>query len=570
MKIVMARLSAAFAAIWLALAPVSAAAAMFNLPLTGAGSASSSTAVRSGSSASLYSFADARLRFPVETATITDSGAASIVRHVNQVVLASPAYDVTDAKWFFANWYQLSTSTSQEVTAGCSIVIDKLAIKVNVGGTVKWKNLTSGLPLTITTSDAGGWTNALTGVTIPANSTYLMRVAWHVPTLSGNCTVPTVTSWKALTFFGTGVSDSSQGDTEANASTITGLVPIDDATTQTNLNNGGTSRWLPPALMVAKGGDGRKVAEVAGDSISFGTSATTVPEAYTARGVWGFIPVGLDDAASSSRIAFGHFGIPGSAPTTWGSNKSVYWEKKASAVRTITALQGAPPFDVIINQGGENDLTGLMTGTNPSANLQAWYNGVRAEWPGVPIIQAQLLPEATSNDNFATLANQSVTASNTYPTGGKWVFNTQADVGGSLRAANCNGVACIDDSFRPWEKSAYDTGANRHKFAIRPFSTTLAQSYASGTTVHLVASPPVGAGFQIAGVTGWFTVRTVTGSAPDFTVTTLTANIAGTAAAGAAVQEIAHDGVAGVHPTALVHRDVYSASMIEYKQAVGW
>jgi hypothetical protein len=301
-----------------------------------------------------------------------------------------------------------------------------------------------------------------------------------------------------------------------------------------------------------------------GDSILYGTAGSLTMNNYTARGEFGYIPVGLDDNAATQRIAYANLGVPGQGPVTWGGSKATYWAKKAAATQAIYDAYGYWPFDYVINQHGENSVPNLMTGTNPSTGLAAYYNDMAAQWPGVPVVQVELLQRVTSSDLYATTANQTPTADNTYSTGDRWKFNTAAAAGGSLRTGGY-----ISESIQPWLISGADTGNDRDLWIVSGnVGTTLSSDYTTGTnTVVSVATIPLGAAIKIAGTSGYYNVSVVTGAGP-YTLTVQRVSSSGSALAGAAVQEVPTGD--DVHPSSRWHRSVISAAITDWKTTKGW
>lgn len=519
------------------------------------------SSARTGTSATTYSVAGTRLRFPVQTSNITDAGAATLTNHMGQVVFWSPDYEITDPRFYFANYWQLSSAV--EVACASSIIIDGLSMRIDAGN---WIRDDTSYPVTIATGDNGGWTPALTA-TIPANSKITLRFAWHVPTLSGTLAVPIVNNWLFNTITGTAAtSDATRADTAANAATfLSTYLPANGASGNgSTLGNGAGSLWLPPAMMIAKGGDGRPAILCIGDSILYGTGGSLTQNNYTARGEFGYIPVGLDDNAATQRIAYCNLGVPGSAPTTWGSSKAAYWAKKAAATQAVYDEYGYWPFDYVINQHGENSVPNLMTGSNPSTNLATFYTDMAAQWPGVPIVQVELIPRVTSSDLYATVANQTAAADNLYPTGDRWVFNAAAAAGGSLRTGGY-----ISESIAAWSVGSADQADDRDKLAVAGnVGTTLSSDYTTGTNSMVTAATiPVGAAIKIPSpATGYFNVSAV--AAPDFTLTVQRVSSSGSALTGAVVHEVPTGD--DVHPSSRWHRSVWSAAITDWKTTKGW
>lgn len=494
-------------------------------------------------SPSRYSFAATRFRFP----TLQRAGHATNTFYIGEFVFATPDYEVTDPRFAFPIFF--SPSAGGETAVANNITIE--GISVQVGGV--WYAAPSGsFPVVMNPASVPGALLAAIPVTIPANTIVTGRVAY---TFVGN--IPTVTTNSAI-----GLGEGNIGSTSTLTAKLTDGTAVG--------NSGGHSDTYAPCFMVAKGGDGRPAFIIVGDSIGFGQNESSSPVQFSStRGVTGYIPRGLDDNVSSLRLAYSNFCVPGQKPVQWKVRSG--WSKKLDLLKMVYDQEGAWPFDFVISQHGTNSSTAAYLGAgNLRESMETYFNLITAEW-GKPITQVEILEKPTSTDGYATLANQSVVASADYPTGTLWLFN--ADVGGpdglGDPTAYFRAGGFIEDSIAPWRYSSYDTGNNRDKLAIRPFSTTVASAYTSGSTIVLTDAPTVGAALAI-GTTGIFYayVTAVTGSGP-YTVTFVNMSATSSKAVGQNVHEIAHD-ASGLHPSPLLHKTVYPQSVIDWKIRRGW
>lgn len=498
------------------------------------------------------------MRRAQESQQIADAGSSTIRVVVVDHATNMPDYPTTDHRYHIPNSYMMSQGA--EYKTSTDIIIHKASVKVmdEAGISGAWYPITSGLPMTITPAMDGGWLPPLTGVTVPANAKLILRYVYELPTLSGNIAVFPLHSWIHPAY-----GDRVQGYTGANLATALALVPT-SGTTQTQLNNG-SGRWLPPSMCVAKGGDGRPAFLIIGDSNGYPGFSETIQDNFTPRGEWGYLNVGLDDNATSKRLAFTNICVVGQGYSSY-QNRS-WWQVAANAIKFIKDTYGEWPFDEVLDEMVENSLT-----ANAVAEIVPYQQLLKTEW-GKPVIKVQSLNRIeSSSDQYATAAGQTVDATHTYPTGGQWLLNAALEPGGALRTAGL-----VDDTFAPWKyECANPTTNDRDVLAVKPFVTTLATAFTGQpSTFQLNHKPTAGAALVIAGCSGYAHVRTVSGTSAPYTVTSYAPNgfaspSSGTAPAtvGSVVREIAHGD--GLHPSSAHHRDVLSAAMVDYKIARGW
>lgn len=498
-----------------------------------------------GTSATRYSFAATRFRFPTTTRAVSGSN----IYLVQSFLFGSPGYDVSNPRFFMPGFHNLTTGTANsEIANPNSITIEGLSIRVDgVWHMVPAANL----PFTIDPATMPGVLLEAIPVTIPANSLIEGRVAYNVPA-GGSlpCCV------RASTFGATGLQEKSQGGTTSLAAKLT-----DDS----NIGNTGShSDTYIPAFMVAQGGDGRPAAIIVGDSIGFGAneSSSSVTPQWSDRGAFGYIQRGLDDDGASRRIAHATLCIPGAKPLDWQDRSK--WARKLDAVKAVHDATGDWPFDLVISQHGTNFATLL-------AGMQAYYELMTAEW-GKPITQAELLALPVSSDGYATLENQTPSGPNTYPTGQRWLLNAaigtdgEADPAATLRAGGW-----IADSFAAWPLGSHDMGSNRDKLKLLPFATTLVAAAAQGaTSFSMNAAPAAGQYLSLGGQSAFGIVTAVSGSGPYMATLSMTTTVpAGGLAEGAGVRTTLHDAT-GTHPGVEGHRDIYAPAVIAWKQRRGW
>lgn len=505
-----------------------------------------------GTSATRYSFAATRFRFPTTSRAVSGSNTYLI----QQFVFGSPAYDVQNPRFFMPGFVTLTTGVANsEVANQNTIMIEGLSIKV---GGVWYAVPATNLPMTIDPATMPGVLLDAIPVTIPANSVIEGRVAYNVPASGSLPTCP-----RAAVFGASGKSESSQGGTSSLAAKLTDNTALSNA-------NAHADTYIP-AYMVAQGGDGRPAMIVVGDSIGYGAneSSGALSPQWSDRGAFGYIQRGLDDASASKRIAHATLCIPGTKPLDWQDRTK--WAKKLDAIKAVHTATGDWPFDDVISQHGTNSIAAGTNFATLLAGMKAYYELMTAEW-GKPITQVELLPLPVSSDGYATLENQTPSAPNAYPSGQRWQLNAaigtdgEPDPASALRAGGW-----ITDSFAPWKLGSYDTGSNRDKLKVLPFNTTLAAAAAQGaTSFSMIAPPAVGQYLSIGGQAAFGIVTAVSGSGPyNVTLGITTPVPAGGIASGAPVQACMHDG-AGTHPGVEGHRDIYAGAVVAWKQRRGW
>jgi len=524
--------------------------------LVGVDAAITVVADGAGTSPSRYSFAGTHMRRAQENAAITDIGDDPSTGTKRVVVvdhaMHMPDYPTSEHRFHIPNSYMASAGLEYKTTT--DIIIHKASVKImdEAGMAGTWYPI-PGLPMTITPSMDGGWLPALTaGITVPANAKILLRYVYELPTLSGDITVFPLHSWKHV-----GYGDKQQGYTGAQLATALALVPT-SGTAQTDLGNS-SGRWLPASMCVAKGGDGRPAFVIIGDSNGYPGFSDTIQSAFTDRGEWGYLNIGLDDNATSKRLAFANICVVGQGYTGY-QNRS-RWQIVANAIKYIKDTYGEWPFDEVLDEMVENSLSASAV-----SDIVAYQTLLKTEW-GKPVIKVQSLNRITSSsDQYATVAGQTVDSVHTYPTGGQWLLNAALEPGGSLRTAGL-----VDDTFAPWKYECANPLTNdRDVLAVKPFTTTLAAGISGGAPagVQLTHAPTIGAALVVAGYSGYMHIYSISGSGP-YTITQYSPNgFTGTASAGAVVREVAHGD--GLHPSAAHHRYVLAQAMIDYKIARGW
>lgn len=322
-----------------------------------------------------------------------------------------------------------------------------------------------------------------------------------------------------------------------------------------------------PALMLAKGGDGRPVVLIQGDSIGFGSNDETM-SIYNARYCQGYLERGLDDSISSQRMAFGVIAEKGTSQDKW--QHPLYVKPRIDMLNAIKAVNnGIDAFDIVLEESGSN-ATGDTSSVSKMTNM---LNYMKSLWM-LPIVGVGILPKPSSTDGFQTLANQAVTTTGTgYATNGYlWQMNAGKMPGGIWQNAGL-----IDDSFMPWTAVSYDADANRDKVAIRPFAATLSSALSAGVYTYQIqvtsgTAPLVGETLLIdpAGTPQEITIEgVVNNGGGSYTVTGYPSGGGATTAASAGVSvTIAHLGQfsgAAVHPSPWASENLLKQTVIAWK-----
>jgi len=526
-----------------------------------------SAAPAAGTSASRYSVMGSGLRNFIGYDTVGTTNTFSVVA----TALGSPGYDVNDLIFAFANYWQLSNG-SAEVAADTDYTVHDLRVYDGAN----WR-VSSDVPKVVP-AGGGALVRGLTGFTVPANTLIWVVAKISFATLGAAVKIP---AGSANFFWGSNAgpttSDRSQGFSAGQEASANALLPAAGPGVPPTWGNSGTGKFIPPVMCFAKGGDGRPAVVIAGDSIGYGQWQDNQSRSWTDRREFGYVSVGLDDAGSAKRLAYANLCIPGQNPGSWSSRS--HWFRKLDLLKQVTDLQGALPFDVILSQHGENSCSAAKQLTTV---MPGWYALLKAEWPGKPIVQIELLPRCNSTDVYRTNGNMTTTTDSTgvadnnvrdresYQAstpalrGDRWLFNDACAPGGAMRTAGH-----ISGSIPAWRYGAQNDTDKRDLLAARPFTTTLSGAYNSGLQqLPLNAAASAGHHLVVGGLSGYVGVVSTTGTGG------LTANCAPNAfsgagsAAGQNVWEIPHDD-AGVHPSGVMHA-VYAAAIIDWKVQQGW
>lgn len=515
-----------------------------------ASSVTLSFAAAGGTSATRYSFFGTGMRWH----TAGQSHATNTFFSV-EWWSATPDYDITDPRCYAPTFFS-PTDGETPLAAGASITIQGWSVLVGAS----WISCDGA-------SDAGivTMTNSVSGALLPRISTtltkntlYRFRMSFRVS--ATNVTIPRNTAQGTIGSFPNRV----QGSTSSLFGTLTSGAALS--------NSGGIT--YTPAFMVGKGGDGRPALLVLGDSIGYGVTQSNLGPTFSARNEFGYIALALDDNTTTKRLGYFNGCVPGQSAcnnsgTGWDHASS--WSGKIAAYQSVFDAHGDWPFDRILSQHITNSCPYSLDGSSLRVGFGRYFDLLKANY-AKPISQMAGLPAGSSTDGFQTLANQSAASGKNYPAstnGGMWAFNDDLASGWYVS----NGY--IEDALvGNWPLISYDTGANRDKTKIHPFSTTLAAAAASNaTSISTTTAPDVGrilfcqldnGSYSSNGVVA----TAVTGTGP-FTVTLSGTPFTSprTGPAGGRVQAAYTE---GLHPSPLTHRDVLAQSVVDWKTAKGF
>lgn len=501
-----------------------------------------------------YTFASTRLQLPTSSA-IPTSGQEIMTSSVGA---GTPAYPTTNPRFFFPSFYAV-TSGGDDTPLENSFTILGASVKVGSTWYPLYFNGSPGTTIDPSTS-VGIWSDpATTTGTIPANSIVQIRTAFKVN--SGQ---------KMLTGMIIGASTWASTVTEGQGFFATDALAIAKLTDNLSVGtNGRVSGFMyGPAGMVAQGWDGRAVVLVTGDSIGRGIASSMT--FANARGDYGYIDTGLDDASSSTRLPFWNITAPGTNPGTG----AVGWGNRANFHERLDAIKLLPnrPFTIVVDEHGSNS-------TNDNGGVDSQYtNGLRASeiemstmlraeyGNSVSMYQTTITPKVqSSTDRFSSLAGQTVTggsldSTTTLVGGALWQFNNEL-VTGYSSVFGYNGYIDV------WDAVSYDTGANRQYWAVPSFTATVSSNYATtSSSIVLSAAPAVGEllVFDPGNTNGIANAVSVSGTGP-YTVS-LSAHLSVAYTTGTAVGATYTSD--GTHPSPTAHA-LLAAKLIAWKNSLG-
>lgn len=478
-----------------------------------------------------------------------------------------------------------------ETVAANSTNWDITATTISSGGSVTStaQSIPSACPVTICREP--GLLSAPIPVNIPAGSTVRVQLLYAAPssttavpgqTVSASGHVPTLTKLDvervtAAADRGTTVPSGCNG-------TLNAMYGTDLLNTSSNPQHSGMyasntniKRIHAPAFVVAQGGDGRPVALIAGDSIAYG-SDDECQTIYNANYSQGYLERGLDENTATKRLSYGVIAEKGTSQYKY--TNPLWWKPRLDALQMIRDMNGGLwPFDLMFEESGAN-----ATGDTQSMTRMASMLSVFKNYFNSPIIGVEILPKPGSSDGFQSLAGQTVSPSGTqYPTGYLWQMNIGKGGADGLGDPNATWRAAglLDGSFAPWRYVSYDTGSNRDKVKVRPFTATLASALTAGTYTYQLSvtagDPPKVGETLIIDPTGSPQTIIIDGVTDNgggsYTLTGYPTGFGATTAAAAGVTcSIAHLGLfsgTALHPSPWAAENLLKQALVDWKVAYG-
>ena len=465
-----------------------------------------------------YFFSATRLEPLKSTAT------ASAGREVlySRVTFATPDYPTSGWRFYFANWYvdqaDVTNAPEKDIATPCDV-----EAYVELGGV--HTRITFAGQNRVTIPPGGGlWCDEIPGFSPNANVRGFVKTADIRATGELRPVGPSRMS--------------SLGEAAEWAATFS----VTKINGTSSISNTASGSWFAPVAAVAKGNDGRTVALVVGDSITFGLDETS--GLADGRGNIGAWRRGLDENVIGERIPYGMFAAPGTRPSGTSTLNAGAWRRRHEVLSSLPDL----PFDVIIDGYGVNDA---------NTNLATWQNSMQTNWDFLtslyhkPIYQVTLTPKSSATGNvwWTDLSHQTP-AADVRVALNDWIRTIPSPLAGIIDMA-----------------PAYADAAELGKWAVRPFTTTFASAYAGGTSGLSLANAPV-VGEQLVFADGtsskqYSTVIGVSGAGP-YTVTVN--NTISAYASGATVKANPTDD--GLHPTTIVHKNAAANVVAPWKVVI--
>jgi hypothetical protein len=365
--------------------------------------ASFSGRLRAPNSANSLTATGGRFFFP-QNNNVAAAGFESCLSHL--FFVTSP-FSGSDLRFCFDNsWVASDSSASPERAGSNPLTIDFATVFI------------SGTPYPVSFGGAGSitlqpndfiWATVPTLLSIPADTFGFIRVSCSVATSAFR-----PAGYRPQT---------SQILGEAVEYTATPQAAKATAGTVSGVGSGVNVRCYGPCMAVMKGWDGRPVPIVVGDSI--GQGAADVIISTDARGIVGYIPRGLDDGSSSTRMPFCMLAAAGTAPSQTTGLVAGNFKHRYDVIAALPNWPGT----CVLSQHGVNEM-GLLAGPTDEAGFETvmmnWWRFLKSTFPGYKLIQTTLTPRvqtAANSSNWTDQANQQPSAIDTNPTGARWTGN---------------------------------------------------------------------------------------------------------------------------------------------------
>jgi lysophospholipase L1-like esterase len=276
---------------------------------------------------------------------------------VSKIFFGTPNWVVKNPKFLFSNIY---SAAGIMTNPGNVLNLEKAAIWVG-GSFLAAINIAGSRAYTLADGQSI-WSDALSGVSLPANTIIEIRVAGNVA----------LNAYQVGNIYGvnTAIGEGFGTNSVSQASKVdSGTVSAIDGTF------GGGGAFTANA-MIGQGWDGKPVSLLLGDSIGFGNNIA--PILSDARGNVSGITMALD-SSTNGRIPMWNtamFSANMNVVKNIGSASTLSW------VKACCDLLGSVPFTSVVNQLGINDagsgLSSFQTIENALiANIQTYFPGVK-------------------------------------------------------------------------------------------------------------------------------------------------------------------------------------------------
>lgn len=456
-----------------------------------------------GGEAVALTAASTRIRVPNRTASLNTG--SSFMSALNRISAGSPPWDITDIRVCIPGFYCNNaggTPTERVMPnnfdAAYWLEVSGTRHRAKFGGNGWTSRGGTGASRGYSTPfDWGVWSDIIadkalgTPLVVPANTNIFHCSLIRVATVGD--------LFPASQYLASTVGDACRNSTESTGATLEALADGSGAITTSGSS---PAQQFTPMYMVGRRVDNGAVVSIllTGDSRAYYANdfGSGLPSTEP-RGALAALERGLD-SLTGGRIPTISITIPGSGPAQ--SYNGVYGSTdyapglthRVEPLLVLKAMTGALPFTHILDQHGNNG--------NPTyaTLIGAHVSTIKGYFPGIPYGKVSLPPRvgSTTTDAYKTLAGMSPAAYDTYPSGGRAVYNDAILANASsdfdfVFDAGIYGTAAYNpstgDKLPP---SDPDFNDKRSKFMTAPRTATVATTYSGTTTIVLNSSLQVG------------------------------------------------------------------------------
>lgn len=522
------------------------------------------TAIGTGTSANRLSFAGTGFRENV-TAGRNVSGTTVGPWDLNRTYLFCGAdtyfctgdWDLPNPEFYYNHQtYLAGGGTSFVQDSNYAATFDGFAFEW--GGV--WRQATPDSTRLDTSVDGKGKWIKMGGVTLPANTKIRLRATYKFDDVAGQ-------TFPRNDYYGV-TGGAAQGSTTSMAATLTNNAAY---------NNSNVAA-LRPTKMAAKGGDGRPCVLLIGDSKGLGRDGAAAALQISPRLEAGYASLGLDSNVGAKRLPFANFCVSGQNVENFG-NPALVGGMLEMIDKLVERNGGLLPYDVLLSQHGTNSIGGSAILNTLIQSYRDMYGLWRTRGGNAPVPIAQLeltAYAAAGTDAFGTLTGQTFRPGGVdqYPNGIRWKLNEAiggTDGLGDAAATLRNGTNAITWSEAPWRDGAADTGANRDKWPVAPFSSTLAAAWTGSGAFKVVGQFPYKLAVQIQLDSGGWAYGIVSSVQDNGDGTSTVACVwqggTGAAAQGATIRGV-YAGGNGLHESTYAH-EIQAAAVVRLKVKMG-